>query len=172
MESEQINQSEQNNQNDQIIQNAKMTTKQNVWQAVKFALFSSSAGLIELGSFTLLNELTPLPYWPCYLIALILSVLWNFTLNRQFTFKSASNVPIAMMKIAAYYMVFTPLSTWGGQMVSNLGVNEYIILAVTMITNLLTEFCVYRFWVFRKTMNTNKLALKQKAKVEKSNLTE
>ena len=149
-----------------------MTTKQNVWQAVKFALFSSSAGLIELGSFTLLNELTPLPYWPCYLIALILSVLWNFTLNRQFTFKSASNVPIAMMKIAAYYMVFTPLSTWGGQMVSNLGVNEYIILAVTMVTNLLTEFCVYRFWVFRKTMNTNKLALKQKAKVEKSNLTE
>ncbi|MCL1813440.1 MAG: GtrA family protein [Treponema sp.] len=149
-----------------------MTTKQNVWQAVKFALFSSSAGLIELGSFTLLNELTPLPYWPCYLIALILSVLWNFTLNRQFTFKSASNVPIAMMKIAAYYMVFTPLSTWGGQMVSNLGVNEYIILAVTMVTNLLTEFCVYRFWVFRKTMNTNKLALKQKAKAEKSDLTE
>ena len=78
---------------------------------IKFVLFSASAGIIELGSFTLLNELTKWSYWPCYLIALILSVLWNFTLNRKFTFKSASNVPVAMAKIFAFYCVFTPVTT-------------------------------------------------------------
>ena len=150
------------------MESEKMTTKQTVWQAFKFTLFSTSAGIIEAVSFTLLNELTNLDYWPCYLTALILSVLWNFTLNRRFTFKSASNVPIAMMQIAAYYMVFTPLSTWGGQMVRNMGVNEYIILAVTMITNLVTEYCVYRFWVFRKTMNTNDLAMKEKISTDQN----
>ena len=80
-------------------------------RAVKFALFSASAGLIEMGGFALLNEVTPWSYWPCYLIALVLSVLWNFTLNREFTFHSAANVPIAMLKVALYYAVFTPLST-------------------------------------------------------------
>ena len=78
---------------------------------IKFALFSASAGLIEIGSFTLLNEFTGWSYWPCYLIALILSVLWNFTLNRKFTFKSATNVPVAMLKVFGYYCVFTPVTT-------------------------------------------------------------
>ena len=52
------------------------------WRFLKFVLFSASAGLIEIGSFALLNELLDWPYWPSYLIALTLSVLWNFTLNR------------------------------------------------------------------------------------------
>lgn len=82
---------------------------------IKFALFSASAGLIEMGSFALLNEFTAWSYWPCYLIALVLSVVWNFTLNRKFTFKSAANVPIAMAKVLAYYAVFTPLSTLLGE---------------------------------------------------------
>ena len=85
--------------------------KKELWRAVKFTLFSISAGLIEMGSFALLTMLTDWSYWPRYLIALTLSVLWNFTLNRNFTFKSAANVPIAMLKVAAYYAVFTPLST-------------------------------------------------------------
>ena len=59
-----------------------MKDKQEIWRAIKFLLFSASAGIIEIGSFALLNELTNWSYWPCYLIALVLSVLWNFTLNR------------------------------------------------------------------------------------------
>jgi putative flippase GtrA len=164
MEQEQIN---QDNQDNTINQDEKMTVKQNVWQAVKFTLFSSSAGLIQTISFTLLNEFTRLPYWPCYLIALILSVLYNFTVNRRFTFKSATNVPIAMLKVAAYYAVFTPLSTWAGQMAANHGVNEYIVFILTMISNLITEYSVCRFWVYRNSMNTNDLAMKEKNKADR-----
>ena len=83
-------------------------------RVLKFTFFSISAGLIEMGSFALLNEFTYLPYWPCYLIALCLSVLWNFTLNRKFTFQSAANVPVAMAKVAAYYVVFTPCPPFWG----------------------------------------------------------
>lgn len=83
-------------------------------RTLKFVLFSISAGLIEIIAFSLLNELTGWSYWPCYLIALILSVLWNFTLNRRYTFQSASNVPVAMLKVFAFYCVFTPVSTIAG----------------------------------------------------------
>ena len=81
-------------------------------RVLKFTFFSISAGLIEMGSFALLNEFTHFPYWPCYLIALCLSVLWNFTLNRKFTFQSAANVPVAMAKVAAYYAVFRCPPFW------------------------------------------------------------
>ena len=80
----------------------------------KFLIFSNSAGVIEAAVFALLNELTELPYWPCYLSALILSVVWNFTLNRQFTFKAANNITVAMAKVAAFYVIFTPITTIGG----------------------------------------------------------
>jgi putative flippase GtrA len=158
---------EQSDQGDRTNQTAKMTIKQNVWQAFKFTLFSSTAGIVETVSFTLLNELTNLPYWPCYLTALILSVLYNFTLNRRFTFKSATNVPIAMLKVACYYMVFTPLSTWAGQEATDHGINEYIVFAITLVSNLITEYSVYRFWVYRGSMNTNDLAIKEKNKADK-----
>ena len=95
--------------------NQKMTKKQNVWQVIKFALFSASAGIIQFGSFTLLTQLTEWDYIYRYLPSLVLSVLWNFTFNRSFTFKSAANIPIAMLKVALFYCVFTPLSTWWGQ---------------------------------------------------------
>ena len=131
--------------------------KKELWRAAKFTLFSASAGLIEIGSFTLLNEFTGLSYWPCYLIALTLSVLWNFTLNRNFTFKSASNVPIAMLKVACYYLVFTPLSTWlGDYLVETLGWNEYLVTALNMIINFVTEFLYQRFFVFGKSIDTKK----------------
>ena len=87
-------------------------------RVLKFTAFSLSAGLIEIGAFSLLNEFAEWRYWPCYLIALTLSVLWNFTLNRRFTFRSCNNVPLAMLKVAAYYAVFTPLTTWGGDFLS------------------------------------------------------
>ena len=124
-------------------------------RVVKFTFFSISAGLIEMGAFALLNELLKLPYWLSYLLALVLSVLWNFTLNRKFTFKSAANVPVAMLKVAAFYLVFTPLSTslehW---YTAGLGWNEYLATAANMILNFVTEFLYQRFFVFGKSIDT------------------
>ena len=125
-----------------------------LWQAVKFTLFSISAGVIQIGAFTLLNELLQMEYWPAYLIALVLSVIWNFTINRRYTFKSAANVPIAMAKVFGFYLVFTPLSTWLGAEVEAAGVNEYIVLAVTMISNFVLEFLFCKFIVYRNQENT------------------
>ena len=125
------------------------------WRAVKFGLFSISAGLIQIGSFTLFNEVMHWPYWVCYLTALVLSVLWNFTLNRKFTFKSAGNVPVAMLKVAAYYAVFTPLSTLlGNYLVDTAGWNEYLVTGMNMVINFVTEFLYQRFFVFGKTVDT------------------
>ncbi len=141
-----------------------LTKQENTAQVIKFTLFSKSAGIIETVTFTVLNLLTSWSYWPCYLIALILSVVWNFTLNREFTFKSANNVPVAMMKVAGFYCVFTPLSTWWGSALTNIGWNEYIVLFGTMAVNLTTEFLYDRFFVFKDTMNTNKRAQSDKEK--------
>lgn len=142
-------------------------------QFIKFILFSMSAGLIQVLSFTLMNEfLVKLPfiqnaiesnetfakimqneYGPMYLIALVLSVLWNFTFNRKFTFKSAANIPIAMLKILCYYAVFTPISVYLGNYFTakyaSVAAIEYIVLGVTLICNGITEFLVYKFIVFR-----------------------
>ena len=128
--------------------------RKTVWQAVKFTCFSAGAGIVQALSFTLLNELTGFPYWPSYLIALVLSVLFNFTLNRKFTFKSAGNVPLAMTKVFCYYLIFTPLSTWGGDELTRAGVNEYIVLAGTMLTNFVTEFLYSKYFVFRDALKS------------------
>ena len=130
-------------------------------RTLKFIVFSISAGVIELVVFTLMNEIIKLPYWPCYLVALICSVLWNFTFNRKFTFQSASNVPKAMLLVLAYYLVFTPLSTWGGDALEGAGWNEYIVLGITMLVNLSTEFLYDRFVVFRDSLDTNERARKK-----------
>jgi len=145
----------------------KLSKKENTSQVIKFALFSASAGLIETGAFTLLDLITPWEYWPKYLIALVLSVLWNFTLNREFTFKSSNNVPLAMLKVFAFYCVFTPLSTIGGNALAKIGWNEYVILGLTMACNLSTEYLYDRFVVYRGTMNTNSRAEKERQKAEK-----
>ena len=128
--------------------------KSNLLQALKFTLFSISAGVIQVLSFTLINELLHWPYWPAYLISLVLSILWNFTLNRRFTFQSAANVPIAMAKVFGFYLVFTPLSTYLGALAEGSGVNEYIVLATTMIANFITEFLFCKFIVYRNQENT------------------
>ena len=117
---------------------------------LKFSLFSLSAGLIQLGSFALLHECTAISYWPAYLISLLLSVLWNFTLNRVFTFHSAANIPIAMAKVAFYYLIFTPLSTLLGNYLSGmLFWNEYLVTSLNMALNFITEFLYQRYYVFR-----------------------
>ena len=129
-------------------------------RTVKFVLFSVSAGVIQVVSFTLLNELLHLNYWVSYLISLALSVLWNFTLNRKFTFKSASNVPIAMLKVAGFYMVFTPLSTWWTAALTETAYgimwNEYLVLGLTMLANFISEYLFDRFLVFGNSIDTAK----------------
>ena len=126
-------------------------------RVLKFTLCSASAAVIEMAAFALLNEFTGLPYWPCYLIALVLSVLWNFTLNRKFTFQSAANVPVAMAKVAAYYVVFTPLSTLlGSWLTGSLLWNEYLVTILNMLLNFTTEFLYQRFFVFGKSIDSAK----------------
>ena len=132
-------------------------------RTLKFLLFSLSAGIIELGTFSLLHELTAWSYWPCYLIALTLSVLWNFTLNRRYTFQSAGNVPKAMAQVFGFYCVFTPLSTWlGGYLADTLEWNEYLVTLLNMAANFILEFLFDRFVVFRGSLDTNSVAQKHK----------
>ena len=124
-------------------------------RTLKFLLFSLSAGIIELSAFTLLTELTHWGYWPSYLIALILSVVWNFTLNRRFTFQSAGNVPVAMVKVLAFYCVFTPVSTiLGNYLAETLLWNEYLVTGLNMVANFVLEYLYDRFVVFGKTLDT------------------
>ena len=123
---------------------------------LKFVLFSISAGIIQIVSFTLLNELVKWSYCPCHLISLMLSVIWNFTLNRKFTFHSANNVPVAMLKVLAFYAVFTPLSTLlGNYLAETLLWNEYLVEVINMLLNFVTEFLYQRFFVFAKSIDSN-----------------
>ncbi len=132
--------------------------KESLMQAVKFTLFSISAGLIQVGSFTLLQiitgqqtqETSSPTYWYCYLPSLLLSIIWNFTFNRKFTFKSAVNVPKAMALALLFYVPFTPLSTWWGNALEKAGWNEYLILALTMVINFVLEFLWQKLVVFKE----------------------
>lgn len=151
----------------------KMTKKQEIFKFIKFTLISATAGIIQIGSYTLLNEFSGFPEWLSYLIALILSVVYNFTINRKFTFKSTANYPLAMLKVFCYYCVFSPLSTWWVDQFARIGVNDYIVLAGTMIINFVTEFLFTRFVVYRHSINTNELGKKENEKYAKTeNLTE
>ena len=135
--------------------------KKELLRSIKFTLFSISAGLVQIVSFALLNELTSWSYWPSYLISLILSVLWNFTLNRRYTFQSANNVPVAMAKVLVFYAVFTPLSTLlGDWLAEDLLWNEYLVTGINMVLNFVLEFLYDRFYVFRDSIDTNDLAKK------------
>jgi len=139
-------------------------------RVLKFALFSASAGIIEFVSIAILDAVTPWRHFYCYLIGLVLSVLWNFTLNRKFTFKSANNVPIAMLKVAAFYAVFTPFSTWLDKVITEdsgwAGTSwvGYVSTIIIMLMNLTTEFLYDRFFVFRNSIDTNDVAEKDEEK--------
>ena len=139
--------------------------KKEFWRAVKFVLFSISAGIVQVVSFTLLQELVikdvTQPYGWSYFISLTLSVVWNFTFNRKFTFKSANNVPIAMLKVLGYYAVFMPVSIFGGVALVNLGWDEYFVLAISMVVNFVTEYIFDALVVFRNSIDTNDIAKKQ-----------
>lgn len=133
-----------------------MSKNKELLRTIKFTLFSISAGIIQIGSFTLMLEVFHWAEPVSHLISLILSVLWNFTLNRRITFQSAANIPIAMLKVAGYYVVFTPLSTWGVSALTGIGWNAYLVEALAMVTNFVTEYLFQRFFVFGKSLDTAK----------------
>ncbi len=144
-------------ENSQQNKNTNDKVKQNLWQAIKFTLFSLSAGVIQFGAYTLLYEVCGLTHWPSNLIAITLSVIWNFTFNRKFTFKSANNIPIAMLKVLCYYIVFIPASTWWGIALENAGWYGLWIEVLTMLINFVTEFFYSKYFVFyeKKTKKNN-----------------
>ncbi len=127
--------------------------KGQVMQALKFTLFSISAGIIQIVSFAIL-ELFIKEYWIPYLTSLVLSILWNFTLNRRYTFQSAANVPVAMAKVFGFYLVFTPISTWLGNLAEQNGGNDFVILLLTMLANFVLEYLFCKFVVYRGQENT------------------
>ncbi len=132
-----------------------MKDKKELIRTIKFTLFSISAGLIEIGLFTILDEFTNLDYWICYLVALIASVVWNFTLNREFTFKSTANVPLAMTKVFIFYLIFTPASTLlGNYLVKNLGWNDYLVTGINMLCNFILEYLYDKYIVFKDSIDT------------------
>ena len=126
-------------------------------RALKFTLFSASAGIIEAGSIFLLENLTSLPSWACYLIGLVLSVLWNFTLNRKFTFQSAANVPIAMLSMSAVLsMIYVKVFGFADviRMIVLSCLHVFHFCGLNMLCNLVTEFLYQRFFVFGKSIDT------------------
>ena len=129
--------------------------KKGFWQALKFTLFSISAGVIQIASFAIL-EIFIKDYWIPYLISLILSIVWNFTLNRRYTFKSAANIPVAMLKVFGFYLVFTPLSTYLGNLAEAHGINDFLILIITMLSNFILEFLFCKLVVYRGKEDTLK----------------
>ncbi len=140
------------------IMSEKRRARAEAWQAVKFTLFSASAGVIQVVSFELLSKALKLPYWGSYLTALCLSVLWNFTFNRRYTFRSDASVPRAMGLVALFYAVFTPLSTWGGSALTGAGWNEDLVLVITMLLNFVLEFLYQKLVVYRNLTDTNDVA--------------
>ena len=145
--------------------------KKELIRSIKFTLFSISAGVIQIVTFTLLEEFTPLSYWPNYLISLVLSVLYNFTINRKFTFHSAANVPLAMFKVFLYYCIFTPVSTIGGNyLAETLGWNHYVVEILSMILNFVTEFLFTRFIVYGKQVDNDESYVRKEARKSKTAL--
>ena len=129
-------------------------TKREWIRVMKFVLFSASAGMIQIASFTLFNECTEWRYWPCYLISLLLSILWNFTFNRRFTFKSNANVARAMLLVLAFYAVFTPATTMlGDWLAEDMLWNEYIVTGINMGLNLALEYLYQRYVVYRNKVD-------------------
>lgn len=131
--------------------------KKELIRTIKFTLFSISAGVIELVLFEVLDKLTNWNYWACYLIALVASVVWNFTLNREFTFKSANNIPVAMFKVFLFYLVFTPTSTiLGNYLAENLQWNGTIVTLLNMLCNFVLEYLYDKYVVFRGSIDTKR----------------
>jgi putative flippase GtrA len=135
-------------------ENNKKRDLKEVIRAIKFTIISISAGIIQIGTFTLLYELLQLDYWISYLVSLLLSIIWNFTINRKITFKSANNIKVAMLLVLAFYAVFTPVSTLLGHLATEQGVDGFVVEIITMLANFVLEFLYNRFVVYRNSCDT------------------
>ena len=149
-----------------------LTRVQEIIKLLTFVGCEASAALVQIGVYTLLDVTTGWTYWQKYLPALIASVLWSFTANRKFTFKSVSNIPLAMLKVTIYYTIFTPVSTWWGDALAaqhwviSPQAQGYVILIGTMLVNFVTEFCVYRFWVYPHSINSSAAGQREQSRYE------
>ena len=123
-------------------------------RTLKFTLFSVSAGVIQILLFTLMNEICHLNYWISYLTSLLASIIWNFTINRKITFKSSNNVKLSMLLVLIFYAVFTPVSTVLGNFAETRGANEYLVLAITMLSNFILEYLYTRYIVYKGSCDT------------------
>ena len=131
----------------------------NLWQAVKFTLFSISAGIIQVLSFALLHDVLGLEsYWMSHVPSLVLSVIWNFTFNRRYTFRSDAPLVRSMLLVALFYVVFTPASAWWGTLLEQAGVHAWLIEAINLLANFVLEFLYQRFIVYRGHIDTNDIA--------------
>lgn len=129
--------------------------KKELLRTLKFTLISCSAGLIQAASFALFNSALNCSWTVSYLVSLALSVIWNFTLNRKYTFKSANNVPKAMLLVIAFYAVFTPLSTMlGNYLTGTLHWNDYLVTGINMVLNLILEYLYDKYVVFRNSIDS------------------
>ena len=135
-------------------------------RTLKFILFSASAGIIETVAMILCEEVIKIPgHYVCYTIALVLSVLWNFTFNRKFTFQSAENVPKAMFLVFLFYIPFAPFTIWMEYFLGDVhGWSEYLVLAINMALNLSLEYLWDSKVVYRNSKDTNDIAKKKAAK--------
>ena len=130
--------------------------KKELLRTVKFLLFSISAGVIQIVSFAVFEEVFHFAHWLSYLLALVLSVIWNFTFNRKFTFKSNANVAKAMTLVALFYVVFTPLSTLLEHFLTDsVHMNEYLVTIINMLLNFVLEFLYQRFVVYKNSIDTS-----------------
>ena len=144
-----VSQNENKSEFNQIEKKKLKINKAEILQFLKFLAFSLSAGVIQLLSFELLyNWTNALSWWPSYLISIILSVIWNFTFNRKFTFKSASNVPISMTLALCFYVMFIPVSVFGGDALEASGWNGTLVTLLMMVINFILEYFWDKFLVF------------------------
>ena len=144
-------------------QEKKMSKKEQFIEILKFTGFSLSAGVIQFVTFELLYTWTKcLPWWPSYLISIVLSVIWNFTFNRKFTFKSASNVPLAMSLAFLFYCAFVPASVFGGNALEGIGWNGTLVTVLMMVINFALEFLWQKFVVFNDRVTNKFLSIFKK----------
>lgn len=145
------------------------------WQAVKYFLCMCSAGLIEMITYYIFLAVLPIdPKATIYFLdpvplsklvfvseclSLGLSIIWNFTFNRKFTFKSAKNVPVAMALAFLFYVPFFPFAAWyvpklTRALASLGGFGGFLAKGTKMILNGVLEFCWQKFVIYRKSANT------------------
>lgn len=147
--------------------------KKELFRTLKYLAFTVSAGAIQFCSTWILSAIWPVEKFAngpvlFYLIGLVLSVIWNLTFNRKFTFKSAANLPVAMLKTIGFYIVFTPASCflqawltngvliegWTFTIKTFLGLPVLVGTIICMLVNLALEFPFQRFVVFGKSIDS------------------